>query len=95
MEEYKELVRSIESVRDGQWLPITILALCFTVIISLLLYIWNKTQKANDERHKISEQRHDKTSEILDKVSDAQRQTALVVAKLEARSEVLEKFTNK
>lgn len=95
MDEYQEILKSLEGMREGQWVPITILSMCFTVIISLLLYIWNKTQKSNDERHRISEQRHDKTSEILDKVSDAHRQNAELLGRLDERTGFLEKMTMK
>lgn len=47
----QELATAIDAAQNGYWLPIGILATAWGVIISLLLYIYNRNQKENEKRH--------------------------------------------
>jgi len=50
-EQAKELIQTVESASDGYWFPLITVVSCFGIVIALLLYIWNKTQQANEKRH--------------------------------------------
>ena len=80
MDEYQELIRSVERAQEGYLMPIAILSVCFSVIIALLLYIWNQTMKANESRHQSHE-------EVLKSLADSQKQIAEAVVKLETKTE--------
>lgn len=54
-DEAKEIVKAVESAGDGYWFPLVTVVGCFALIILLLLYIWNQTQKNNEKRHEESE----------------------------------------
>jgi uncharacterized protein YpmB len=84
MDEYQELIKSIENAQQGYWMPITILSVCFSVIIALLLYIWNQMMKSNEARHQSHE-------EVLKSLADSQKQIAEAVVKLETKTEYYDK----
>ena len=80
MEQTEELVKAIESANSGMWMPLITIASVFSVVIILLLYIWNMTQKSNDKRHKENEN-------IIGKLSEAVTGISLVLVKLETNQE--------
>jgi ABC-type bacteriocin/lantibiotic exporter with double-glycine peptidase domain len=80
MEQTEELVKAIESANGGMWMPLITIASVFSVVIILLLYIWNMTQKSNDKRHKENEN-------IIGKLSEAVTGISLVLVKLETNQE--------
>lgn len=71
---------SLQKKMDQIQTIITFLSIVFGGLISLLIYIWNQTQKANDKRHEESERRnailhekHEKMTEELIKNSIEQK----------------------
>jgi phosphoribosylformylglycinamidine (FGAM) synthase-like amidotransferase family enzyme len=56
MDQAEEIRQIVESASQGYWLPIGILAGAFSIIIALLLYIWNQMIKNNNARHESSEE---------------------------------------
>jgi len=49
---------------------ITVLSIVFGGVISLLIYIWNQTQKANEKRHEASEKRHEASELLISKLTE-------------------------
>lgn len=50
-QEGTEILKALQEAKDGYWLPFTVLAGAFTMIISLLLVIWRNMIKSNNTRH--------------------------------------------
>lgn len=55
MEQTEELIRAIEEAKVGSWFPMAIISGVFSIIILLLLYIWNQMIKNNNTRHETNE----------------------------------------
>lgn len=85
MENYNEILKAIQEAKGGYWMPISAICVCFSVIISLLLYIWNQTNKNNEKRHSNTEKVLDKLTENTDKLTE-------VVTRLEVKHEMHEKI---
>ena len=82
MDQAEEIRQIVENASQGYWLPIGILAAAFSTIIALLLYIWNQMIKNNNKRH-------EKTEELLNKVSENQQALSQIVTRHEAHLEHL------
>ena len=71
MEQADEILRALEEAKGGFWLPLTLMAGSFSIIIGLLLYIWNgmlkNLNKALDNQREIQTivARHDVEIEHL------------------------------
>ena len=79
MEQTEEYLRLIQEARSGYWIPIGIVSAMFSAIILLLLYIWNKMLKDNNEKHASN-------SGLLKEVSNNQSELIKIVTMLEERS---------
>lgn len=75
-EEAKEILNAVESASDGYWFPLVTVITCFGVVIALLLYIWNSTQKANIRRHEENEQ-------LIKGLVDSKHTNDLILQKLQ------------
>lgn len=75
MEQTEELARVIQEASAGYWYPATIVSGFFSVIIALLIYIWNVTMRSNTEKHK-------ETYTILSELVKSQKQTDIILAEL-------------
>lgn len=71
-EEAKEIIKAVDSANDGVYFPLFTVVACFGIIIVLLLYIWNQTQKRNNQRHKDSE-------ELLKKLTENQTDLKMLI----------------
>lgn len=79
MDQAEEIRQIIEQASQGYWMPITIVSLCFSLIISLLIYIWNQMLKQNERRHQEHEKHNEKQDQILEKVTDSLNQLTIHV----------------
>ncbi len=70
---------------------ISVFVFSFGIVIMLLLYIWRDKEKINDARHKESEKRHNDMEEIIKKLTDLQTDQQIMLARMEARLDGLEK----
>lgn len=50
-----EIIRTVESANSGNWIPLTIVAAAFGVVIILLVYIWKQKMKEDERRHDANE----------------------------------------
>tara|TARA_R110002020_G_C15762998_1_gene727299 strand:- start:50 stop:328 length:279 start_codon:yes stop_codon:yes gene_type:complete len=75
-DEAQEIIKTVESASDGYWFPLVTVAACFSVVIALLLYIWNQTQKNNEKRHTATE-------EIIKELADSKHTNDLILQRLE------------
>lgn len=66
----KETQKAIELSQDGNWIPLGIVAAVFSIIILLLLYIWNQMIKNNNARHEQNELLLKEISETLSALKD-------------------------
>lgn len=82
--ETDEIRQIIEQASNDNWIPISIVASVFAVVIALLLYIW-KTSQAELKA------RHDKSESLIVKLTESHQQTSLVLTKLEVMVEFHEK----
>lgn len=53
--QFNEVRQIIAHASDGNWMPLAIVAGCFTLVILLLVYIYNLHQKTNSEKHNTTE----------------------------------------
>jgi hypothetical protein len=68
--EVEELNKIIESAQHGYWLPFAIMATAWSIIIGLLIYIYNKNNAGTDKRLSDNEQL---TKELaVARISDSQ-----------------------
>lgn len=51
-----EVGKVIVEASNGNWIPAAVVGSLFTVIILLLLYIYNRDRKSSDKRHNDSEE---------------------------------------
>ena len=77
MDKQEEFTKMIEQSNDGWWFPFTIVGSILSVVIMLLIYIWNLERKKNDERYqeaidrnKEQEQRHKEHEETINKLTN-------------------------
>ncbi len=80
MEQTEEIIKAIESANSGVWMPIVTIASVFSLVIALLLYIWNTTQKSNDKRHADNEK-------LIEQNSNTSQTMSLLLVKLETNQE--------
>jgi len=85
--ETDEIRKIIEQASNDNWIPISIVSAVFGVVIALLLYIW-KTSQAELKA------RHDKSESLIDKLTESNQQTSLVLKKLEVMVEFHERSIN-
>ena len=79
LEHLEEIQASIDAAAQGNWLPIGIIAAVFSIIILLLLHIYNTNNKNSKERMQ-------KLEALLDKALDTQNQIQLLVTENTQRS---------
>ena len=70
---------------------ITVFVFSFGLIIVLLLYIWRDKEKQNEIRHKKNEEKIDSQETMMSKLIDLQQSQQILLAKFEAKFEVLQK----
>jgi len=51
-EQLSELIKSVNLAQDGYWLPMSIIAGLFGVIIILLISFWKKSESYHHGKHK-------------------------------------------
>ena len=88
MEQTEELIKALESANNGMWMPIVTIVGVFSLVIVLLLYIWNITQKSNDKRHSDNEV-------IIKGISETSSTMGLLLVKLESNQEHQQKEIDK
>ena len=59
-----EIEQAIESAQNGFWFPLLTIVFLFGIIITLLIFIWKRSEKANDKRHEDAEKQLAKLAEI-------------------------------
>ena len=84
MAETEEIIKAVESAQAGNWIPITVVAGVFGIVVMLLLYIWKRKIKDDERRHTTNER-------IMEKLTDNQTDLRIMVKGLEAKTENLEK----
>lgn len=84
MDQAEEIRQIVESASNGYWLPLGILAGSFSVIIALLLYIWNQMIRNNNKRHQ-------STEKLLNKAMDNQKALTSLVDRHDVEIEHLKK----
>jgi len=82
----KETQKAIELSQDGNWIPLGIVSLFFSIIIFLLTYIWKQANKKNEQDHK-------ETKKILKQNSLALTALEKIVTKHETKIDYIEKKT--
>jgi hypothetical protein len=80
MEQTEELLKAIESANNGIWMPLVTIVAVFSLVIVLLLYIWNTTQKTNDKRHTDNER-------IIKGITKTSNTMSLLLVKIETNQE--------
>jgi hypothetical protein len=81
---YLEIADSAIAANNGYWLPLATLAIAFSLIIFLLLYIYKREQKQNDKRHEENEV-------LIKMLTESQSKISTVLTKLEIEVEYLKK----
>jgi hypothetical protein len=81
MENATELMQIVQSAQQGYWIPLGVVATAWSVIIGLLLYIYNRNQKE-------SEKRHSEHTQILQKLTDNQQSLQILVAEIKTKQEM-------
>jgi hypothetical protein len=71
----EELIKVVQNANSGNWMPLTIVAGVFGVVIILLVYIWKQKMK-EDER------RHDSHEKILTQLTENERVAFATLAEL-------------
>lgn len=75
-----EIIKSVESATAGNWIPLTVVAACFGVVIILLVYIWKQKMK-EDER------RHDSNEAILKQLTENERVAFATLSRVQLLTE--------
>ena len=88
MDQGTEAINVINSAANGYWIPMAIVVGAFSLVLLLLLYIWNQTIKNNEKRHNDHEIHNNKQDELLDKVSENLNQLRLIVTELKTKQEI-------
>jgi len=88
MEQTEELRKIVESASHGYWLPLTIVATAFSLIIVLLLYIWNQMLKQNDKRHEDHQKHNEKQDRILEEMSKSTQSLTILVTEIKTKQEI-------
>lgn len=88
MEQSEELIKVIQEASAGNWYPALIVGSFFSIIIALLIYIWNITMNRNNDKHK-------EAQEILKELVNSQKKTDVVLAELKLIVEYHDKELNK
>lgn len=84
MEQTQELIQVIQEAQNGYWIPASIVGGFLSVIMALLVYIWNKTTKEYDAKHTNS-------SEMMQKLIDLQDSQQVLLARFETKLEYHDK----
>jgi hypothetical protein len=84
MEQSEEVMKAIEQASDGYWFPLITVTAAFSLVIALLLYIWNQTQKVNNERHSGNES-------LIKELVESKHTTDLILAELKLMTSIHEK----
>lgn len=71
----EELIKAVEQANNGNWIPLSIVIAVLGVVISLLIYIWNNTQKE-------SEKRRIKVDEILKELTESSVEQKTILSEL-------------
>ena len=88
MEQSEEVMRAIEQAQDGYWFPLVTVTAAFALVIALLLYIWNQSQKANNERHA-------ENGALIKELVNSKHTTDLILAELKFMTEYHQKQIEK
>ena len=87
MEQAEEIKQMIQSASNGYWLPIAIVTTSFSIIIGLLLYIWNQMLKQNEKRHSEHEVHNSKQDKILERVSESVDSLRIIVTEIQTKQD--------
>lgn len=79
-ETINELIRVAQESNNGNFIPLAILGGVFSMIILLLLYIWNQFVKSNNDRH-------ERCENTLDKIEDNQTALRILSQKYDTKLE--------
>ncbi len=88
MEEAEEIKRIFQEVNDGNWIPLTIVAVVLGVVLALIIYIWKQSEKLQEQRYIDAKEERGEQREWLIKLSE-------IVNKLEMWIEFHEKDHDK
>lgn len=72
-EQLSELIQSVSLAQDGYWLPMSIIAGLFGIIIILLISFWKKSESFHHEKHKENSEfrkEYDKQMLIIGKIHE-------------------------
>lgn len=83
MEQAEEIKKMIESATNGYWVPVAIVSAAFSVILFLLVHIWNQMLKQNEKRHVEHEKHNEKQDTLLKVVSDNLTELRVLVTKID------------
>jgi hypothetical protein len=81
-------MKAIEQAQDGYWFPLDTVTAAFALVIALLLYIWNQSQKANNERHA-------ENGALIKELVESKHTTDLILAELKIMTAIHEKKLSK
>ncbi len=87
MEQAEEIRKLIETSAQGNWIPFGLLAGAFSIIILLVLYVWNKMLKNNNTRHV-------NTEDLLKETTNTLAALNILINRHDVRLEHLEKKSN-
>lgn len=88
MDQAEEIRKIVESASNGYWLPMVIVSTAFSVIIGLLLYIWNQMLKQNEKRHQDHEEHNSKQDRILEEISKNLQTLTVVVTEIKTKQDL-------
>lgn len=83
-EHITELTQTVEMASHGYWLPLAVVCFLFSIIILLLVILWNGYKKRNDERHEESEKQ-------LKIAIESNQKLTIIVERHDVKIENLEK----
>ena len=81
MSQAEEIKRLIEQANQGNWIPFGIIIGILSVVVFLLIYIYNMHQQSNIKKH-------DKTNDILEQLAKTQANTEILCERYGVRLDV-------
>lgn len=88
MDQTEEIKQLIENASHGYWVPLGIVATCFSVIIVLLIYIWNVMLKQNQERHTSHEEHNAKQDQMLEQMKETTNSLRILVTEIKTKQDL-------